>query len=29
MTYREDWEKVVSAIRSMVEQGQYPASLWK
>ena len=29
MTYREDWEKVVFAIRSMVERGEYPASLWK
>ena len=28
MTYREDQEKVVSAIRAMVDEGQYPVSLW-
>ncbi len=28
MTYREDQEKVVSAIRAMVDKGQYPVSLW-
>ena len=25
---RQDQEKVVSAIRAMVDEGQYPVSLW-
>ncbi len=29
VTYKEDKEKVVDAIRTMTEQGQYPSPLWQ
>ena len=29
VTYKEDKEKVVDAIRNMTEQGQYPSPLWQ
>ena len=29
VTYKEDKEMVVNAIRTMTEQGQYPSPLWQ
>ena len=29
VTYKEDKEKVVDAIRTMAERGQYPSPLWQ